>query len=478
MLRYLSPSDRTLLVRLFAVAILSLLAVFALGRFAESIFLQTESEVASRRMADFLRHNLADLDRVLVVGRLTDEDRTLFRHAAQMGGVFRYKLFNPEGRIVHASRPDDVGRQVTTPYFDSIVRQGKSYFDVAYRSIGTTAYTDELGTPYEEGIILVGERYVPIMQNGVFKGAIEVYLDMTPLFGRLRQITLAALGGVFVVFVVVGVVCSVFVYRNMVERRHRIEELQAARQKAEHLAHEAEAMLKGLVTAEHDKMSRVVNLMGGIAHEVGNPLTTLSTEIDSLESIPCAAQSADAQRVLGKMRDALRRLESFLRDITAFSYQDDDRVADFDINETIRALAGLVQLDDRARRATFSLLLSPDVPSLSMPRQPLSLALFIIFSTAAEGLNGTSGDIEVQTRLSHPGKNVEVRVATFLRDPPINVSGEMPVLDLTRSGHAALQSARQLVASLGGNMRLQTQPANGMTCVLSLPRRAAAPAKA
>jgi hypothetical protein len=54
----------------------------------------------------------------------------------------------------------------------------------------------------------------------------------------------------------------------------------------------------------------------------------------------------------------------------------------------------------------------------------------------------------------------------------------MPVLDLTRSGHAALQSARQLVASLGGNMRLQTQPANGMTCVLSLPRRAAAPAKA
>lgn len=478
MLDDLSASDRKLIGRLAVIAVVSLAAVFMLGRYAEQVFLQAESEVASVRMADFLRRHLSDFDRVLVQGRLTDEERTIFRHAAQMGGVFRYKLFDAEGRIVHASRPEDVGRHVTTPYFDSVVRRGKSRFDVAYRPIGTAAYTDELGTPYEQGIVLVGERYVPIMLNGHFMGAIEVYLDMTPLLQRLRQVTLSALGGILLVFVVVGLVCSVFIYRNLIERRARIEELQSARRNAEHLAREAESLLRGLVVAEQDKMSRVVNLVGGIAHEVGNPLTTLGAELDRLESAPGAGPHTDAGTRLARMREALCRLEAFLRDITAFSYQDDARVADLDINASIRALAGLVQLDDRARRTTFSLQLSPDMPPLSMPRQPLALALFIVLSTVAEELNGTPGEVEVVTRPVQKGETVEVRIATLRRDPPIEAAQERSWIGDKPSGQAGLQIVARLVASLGGHVSLEPHAMNGSTCILRLPRRPAGHASA
>jgi signal transduction histidine kinase len=247
------------------------------------------------------------------------------------------------------------------------------------------------------------------------------------------------------------------------------------RQKAERLAREAETMLKDLVTAERDKMNRVVNLMGGIAHEVGNPLTTLSAEVDGLESSPPVVGSADAKRRIDNLRNALRRLETFLHDITAFSYQDDDRVGNLDINETIRALTGLVQLDDRARRATFALLLSPDVCSLPLPRQPVSLALFIIFSTAAEELNGIPGEIEVRTRLAPSGETVEVQVVTSRLGPPVNGSDPTAGVGNGQSSRSALEAATGLMASLGGQVRVSPQQGNKTTWVLDLPRRVEAP---
>ncbi|MFQ5994560.1 MAG: PAS domain S-box protein [Acidiferrobacterales bacterium] len=254
MYRYLAPRDKKLIAQLAVVAALSLVSVYLVGRYAESVFLRTESEAASVRMANFLSKNLSDLDNILGGGSVTEADRALFEHAAHMGGVFRYKLFNADGQIVHASRPTDIGRRVSASYFDTVVRQGESYFSIAYRPIGTTAYTDELGTPYEEGVVLVSERYVPIVDNAIFRGALEVYIDMTPLLRRLRGVTLGALAGVSLLLVIVGLLNGVFIYRNLIERRQRIRELETARHKAENLALElregaarAEAIINNVV---------------------------------------------------------------------------------------------------------------------------------------------------------------------------------------------------------------------------------------
>lgn len=470
MLRHLGPSDKRLTGQLIVIAALSLVSVFLVGRYAESAFLRTESRAASVRMAEFLRQNLSDLDGILTHGRLTVEDRALFRHAARMGGVFRYKLFSSDGRIVHASRPEDVGKRVTSPYFDSIVRRGQDYFNIAYRPIGTTAYTDELGTPYEEGVVLVSERYVPIMDGALFKGAIEVYIDMTPLFQRLRRTTLAALAGVLLLLTIVGLVCGIFIYRNLKDRRHRIDELKAARHEAEGLARQAEAMLKGLLVAEQEKMSRVINLAGGLAHEIGNPLATLSVNLDALEASSLAVPDTELPQRISDMRKVLSRLECFLRDITAFSDQNDDGTRDIDINEVIRGLAGLVQLDDRARKATFSLDLSPHIASLSLPHQRLSLALFILFSIAAEDLDGAAGRVEIGTSMLATGDGAEIRIVTSRPPQPGDSLIPAPT-SLDISDHPALQTAMRLVDSFGGSMTVRSRQPAGKQLRLVLPQK-------
>ncbi len=292
---YLAPADKRLIAQLIVVAALSLISVYLVGRYAESVFLRAESEAASVRMAKFLRENLSDLDHILSGRPVTQADRILFQHAARVGGVFRYKLFNADGQVVYASRPDDIGKRVRESYFDGVVRQGQNYFKINYRPIGTAAYTDELGTPYERGVVLVSERYVPIVDDGVFKGALEVYIDMTPLMTRLRRATLASLTGVLLLLIVVGGVCGIFIYRNLMERRQRMKELETARQTAEGLtlklrdaAARTDAILNnvvdGIITVDQSGVIESFNptaerVFGYCAAEViGKPFTILLDE--------------------------------------------------------------------------------------------------------------------------------------------------------------------------------------------------------
>jgi hypothetical protein len=97
------------------------------------------------------------------------------------------------------------------------------------------------------------------------------------------------------------------------------------------------------------------------------------------------------------------------------------------------------------------------------------LALFIIFSTAAEKLNNGSGKIEVRTRTSPDDGGVEILVTTC-RSVSEGIARQSPVDDAS-SSEMALRSAMQLLASIGGNLRLE---GDARACVLHVPKRSAA----
>ena len=447
---------------------LSVVAVVAAGRYAENVFLERESDVHSAHVTDFLRYNLSDLPGILSHGQVTEQDQAVFQNAARLGGVFRYKLFSPEGRVVFSSDLETIGERITEPYFDTVVRRGQSFFRVTDKP-ASGVHFDELGVPYAEDIRLVGERYVPIMDGSRFLGAIEVYLDMTPMYERLHRINLGLLAGLLVVLATVGLACAAFLFRNIKERQRRIEEIETARHRAENLAHQANTMLKSLLVAEEEKMNRVVGLVGGIAHEIGNPLATLNMSLDALEASLRESPCGDCDARITNMREALTSVGGFLHRFTALSANEGESGVEIDINELIRSLAGLVQLDDRARNAVFTLKLSPDTASLSLPRQSLSLALFIILSVATSNIHDAESRIEIETHNSINGNWVELRVAVSNLVPTGSSPG-VSALPPQELDHPALNTARSIIASVGGRMTVSTQPSGTKVCELALPR--------
>jgi signal transduction histidine kinase len=465
--RDLSRGDKKLIVQLVAIAAASIVALLAAGRYAERVVLESESELRSARVAEFLHQNLAHLSDPLVSGRPSVKDMVALRHAVQLAEAFRYKLYDAQGRVVVASRQEDIGKRNTEPYFNDIVLEGQSFFRVDRRR-SSGIFSDALGVPYGEGATVIGKRYVPITQDSRLLGVIEVYLDMTALDQRLRRNSQWFLAGLLVMLGAVGAACAAALRRNIRDRRRAMEQLGETRQRAETLAREASRMLDNLLTCEEEKMSRVVDLFDGISHEIGNPLATLSMGLDGLEAHYRQLDNGDCEARLADMRDALDRVAGFLHGLTALSFEDRETHQDVDVNEIIQSLAGLVQLNERTRDVAFVLNLPSDIASLSLPRQSVSLSLFIILSAAAESIHKAGGRIEVETGMSAAGDAVELRVAASAAAPsssPLQAASLSP-LD---SDHPALETARRTIESLGGQMLLSAEAPGAHRCEIALP---------
>jgi hypothetical protein len=465
--RDLSQGDKKLIGQLVAIAAMSMIALLAAGRYAERSVLQSESDLHSARSVEFLHDNLKDLPDLLISGRPSADDLRVFRHALQVGEAFRYKPYDAQGRVVVASRQEDVGKRNTAPYFRDIVLKGQSFFRIDRRP-STGVFSDALGIAYPEEARVVGKRYVPITRGSRLLGVIEVYLDMKALAQRLRRNSQWFLAGLLAMLGAVGGACAASLRRNIRNRRRAMEQLGEARHRAETLAREANRLLDDLLASEEEKMSRVVGLVDGISHEIGNPLATLSMGLDALEAHSSQVHDEDCDARLADMRDALHRVAGFLHGLAALSFEDWETGQDVDVNEIIQSLAGLVQLNDRTRDVMFAQNLRPDIASLSLPRRSVSLALFIILSAASESVHKAGGRIEVETGMSAAGDAVEVRVAASDAAPTLflpQAAGTSPI----GSDHPALDTARRIIESMGGRMVLSAEAPGAHRCELTLP---------
>ncbi len=460
MLKSLSRSDKSLVQQLLVIAVSSVVVTLAGSNYAERAVLAHEADWKATQTSEFLKGHLSNLPETLIYGRLGPHDLMILQDAAIVGEAFRYKLYDANGRVVVSSREEDIGKRNTKGYFKSILRSGESLFRIDRRP-WNGIFGDALGVPYAQDARVIGKRYVPIKEDGKVLGIIEVYLDMTALDSRLRSNSRLFVCGMLVVLTMIGLTCAAFIRRNIRERHKSIQELEDSKKRAEQLASQISNMLESLRLAEEDKMSRVVGLVDGISHEIGNPLATLSMGLDAVEARFGETLDSDSGDLhLRDMRDALYHVGAFLHRLTALSDADGEMSDDVDVNGIIRTLIGLVQLDERTREAFFELNLSPDVRALSLPNRPVLLSLFIVFSSVAECVCGGRGrKIEVETRMSDDRKLIEVNVSTTNQEETTFSPNENCTLKLNPD-HPALNTARRIVESLGGRMEVSSD-ANG-----------------
>lgn len=98
--------------------------------------------------------------------------------------LMKIKVFSAEGEVVYSTDPGEVGEINTKNYFSEIVSLGKTYTKVVRKDSRSL-----------EGQIVtadVVETYVPIMIDGKFAGAFEVYYDITARGQKLNNIVFRA----------------------------------------------------------------------------------------------------------------------------------------------------------------------------------------------------------------------------------------------------------------------------------------------
>jgi signal transduction histidine kinase len=228
--------------------------------------------------------------------------------------------------------------------------------------------------------------------------------------------------------------------------------------------------------AAAEKRDLLQRLLGRLAHEIRNPLSSLDVHVQLLEEdLAGAAPELRGQLnprleiIHGELHRLKSIVENFLR-LTGPSALDRepvqlDKIATH-VCELLRPEAASRQIDIRCELAT-------DLPVISADPVRLTQALLNLVINALQALGraghitvsvlGSPDQVRIQVRDTGPGIPPEKMIAIF--DPYFTTKPEGTGL--------GLWIAQQIVASHGGTLRAENSSEGGAVFVMSLPRQAA-----
>jgi signal transduction histidine kinase len=249
--------------------------------------------------------------------------------------------------------------------------------------------------------------------------------------------------------------------------RDRLEALVEAR--TSELAETQEAL------HQSEKLASLGQFAAGVAHEVNNPASVVTSALGYLEECLAAGRPPeDAHDTTLEALSAMQRINGLVRRLV-----DAGRLASVPTAGGAASVRGVVEQafeDVRARsgeRVRFGLSGSPDL-HVGLRSEVLSQVVTALLHNAAEAIpSGRTGQVAVSAL---PAEDGRVRLAVtddgagmapdVLRrafEPFFSTKGE------GKGSGLGLPVARALVESLGGELRLESVPGQGTTATLTLP---------
>jgi PAS domain S-box-containing protein len=135
------------------------------------------------------------------------------------------------------------------------------------------------------------------------------------------------------------------------------------------------------------KMESIGMLAAGLAHEVGNPLTSISSIVQILQR---TSTDGFIQEKLELMKSQISRISRIIRDLVDFSRRSTYEVQLTDINKNIRDAIEIVRIGKKAKDITFTVSLDESVPLLSLVPDQVEQVFINLLINAVDALFDTT----------------------------------------------------------------------------------------
>ncbi|MBU1248075.1 MAG: GHKL domain-containing protein [Proteobacteria bacterium] len=170
--------------------------------------------------------------------------------------IMKLKVFNENGVTIYSTDAGDFGVQNEHPYFREHIARGEVYSLVVSKDS-----TSMEGTPVPVDVV---ETYVPMMRDGHFAGALEIYYDIT---ARKRSMDVlirnSLVGMAFMSLALVAAVAALL--KKQSDHVKLLEQTQTLKEDVERIV-------------QHDLKSPVANMLSGI-----NFLHTTNQDAEQLD---------------------------------------------------------------------------------------------------------------------------------------------------------------------------------------------------
>lgn len=219
-----------------------------------------------------------------------------------------------------------------------------------------------------------------------------------------------------------------------------------------------------------EKMAAFGLLAAGVAHEIGNPLTSLSSIVQYVVRKKCD-ESVCQEEMFSLMRLHIDRIANIVREMVDFARPPKYEWCLTQVNDVIQSAIGIAKYDPRGKDVEVKTFLDPEIPLITLvPDQLLQVCLNIILN--AFDAMGSGGELSIIS------KQVDKKVEVAFKDNGPGMSKEVmkhvfePFFTTKEVGKGTglgLSVSYGIIRNFGGEILVESQIERGTTCTVVLP---------
>ncbi|MEE9213534.1 MAG: PAS domain S-box protein [Thermodesulfobacteriota bacterium] len=218
-----------------------------------------------------------------------------------------------------------------------------------------------------------------------------------------------------------------------------------------------------------EQLAVLGQLAAGIAHEVGNPLTSIASLVQLLQR---SHNEQDLKEKLDMIMSQTKRITQIIRDLVDFSRPSESVEEITDINKQIEKAVRIIRIDDKSKDIKFELDLSPDIghPFL-IPDQFFQVILNLLLNAVDASIEhgGTISirsykrDGAVQVNITDNGTGISPDEIDRIFEPFYTTK------EVGKGTGLGLWVSNGIINSFGGNIEVESEVYKETTFTISIP---------
>lgn len=221
-----------------------------------------------------------------------------------------------------------------------------------------------------------------------------------------------------------------------------------------------------------ERLATVGHMAAGVAHEIGNPLTAISSLTQLVQR-----RTGDefVQEQMKKVRDQIQRINKIVRDLVDFSRPSSLDRAETQINEVIKSAVGLMKHDARCREVTFDMKLASGLPKIVCVPDHIHQVLVNLLLNAVDAMAGVDDPaITIKTEKSESPEQIIIRVSDVgmgIKEEHLDRIFEpfFTTKDVGTGTGLGLSVSHGIIKEMGGTITVESKPNVGTTFIILLP---------
>lgn len=221
---------------------------------------------------------------------------------------------------------------------------------------------------------------------------------------------------------------------------------------------------------QSERLAAVGHMAAGVAHEVGNPLTAISSLVQV-----CQRKTDDPfiQDQLKKVRDHIQRITKIVRDLVDFSRPSSLKTEMMQVNEVIKSAVGLLKHDARCRLVTFNMELSPGLPAIEGVPDHIHQVVVNILLNAVDAMQNLKNpkiiiktwqeDENIMMSITDIGKGISQDELSRIFEPFFTTK------EVGSGTGLGLSVSHGIITKMEGAIEVESEVGEGTTFIISLP---------